>query len=76
MIAVGVSAKPTDLCYTSQDDALRGFSRKEVAAMLGVDPKTVSREIRRGNLRAFRVGRAVRISRKALVDYMDRGSEE
>lgn len=50
--------------------ALEGFSVNEVSALLHVEPKTIRREIYRGKLKAFRVGRAVRISRQSIEDYL------
>lgn len=41
----------------------------EVAEILSVHPKTVTRLIHRGVLPAFKVGRAVRIKAEALDDF-------
>ena len=51
------------------------YTREEVAQMLGVNPRTVTREIQRGNLKAFNVGRAVRITRRALMEFMGEGGQ-
>lgn len=58
------AASPRDL------PELEGFSIGEVAALLHVTDKTVRREIDRGLLRSFRVGRAIRVSRGAIEDYV------
>lgn len=42
---------------------------QQVAENLGVAPATVRRLIARGELRAGKVGAAVRISREALAEY-------
>jgi excisionase family DNA binding protein len=41
-----------------------------VANILGVAQMTVHREIKRGNLRAYRIGHSVRIDAADLVAYM------
>ena len=58
-----------------QDVTAPALSVGEIAALLGCSPRTVRREIHRGNLRAFRVGRAVRVTRQALYEYID-GKDE
>ena len=40
--------------------------------MTGVSAKTINREIARGKLKAFRIGRLVRIRSRELQDYMKR----
>ena len=47
-------------------------TRAQVAAFLNVDPKTVSREIQRGNMKCMHVGRAIRITRQQVAAYMAR----
>jgi excisionase family DNA binding protein len=44
-------------------------SVQEVASELGVRPKVVYGEIRRGLLAAHKIGRSFRISDEALADY-------
>ena len=51
-------------------DEPEAFDVKHAARLLGVSVATVWREIERGRLRKFRVGRQVRITRQALVDYV------
>ena len=46
------------------------FDVRHAAELLGVSVATVWREIERGRLRKFKVGRQVRITRQALVDYV------
>jgi excisionase family DNA binding protein len=47
-------------------------SVQEVASELGVRPKVVYGEIRRGLLAAHKIGRSYRISDEALADYKAR----
>ena len=65
----------------SQDMAAEGWTElfasvpeavdvKGAASILGVSVDTVRREIARGNLRRFKVGATVRITRAALIDYV------
>lgn len=49
------------------------FTREEVADRWGVNVRTITREIERGRLRAFRVGRCVRIPVSAVEEY-ERGA--
>ena len=44
----------------------------EAARMLGVDHKTLRREIDRGRLRGFKVGRLLRIQTAELLAYIRR----
>lgn len=44
---------------------------QEVAAILHVVPRTVRREIERGNMPAVKIGNAVRIRESALDWYLD-----
>jgi excisionase family DNA binding protein len=46
---------------------------REVSATLRVSEKTVRRMIERGELRAFRIGGQLRISRDSLVDLLRAG---
>ena len=43
----------------------------KAAELLGVATATIRREIDRGNLEAFHVGRCVRITKKALIAYLE-----
>ena len=45
------------------------LTREQLADRWGVNVRTVAREIERGNLRAFRVGRVVRIPISAIEEY-------
>ena len=47
-------------------------SVRQVAFELGVKPKVVYGEIRRGLLTAHKIGRSYRISDEALADYKER----
>jgi excisionase family DNA binding protein len=42
----------------------------EVAVRLDVSPKTVRRMIDRGDLRAHRIGRLVRVGERSLANYL------
>jgi len=46
------------------------FSVREAAEALGVSPRTLVREIQRGNLRAARVARRVVIPADALAEFL------
>ena len=50
-------------------DGREVLTREEVADRWGVNVRTVAREIERGNLRAFRVGRVIRIPLTAIQEY-------
>ena len=62
-----VGAVPT--MFADVPDVL---SKRAVADILGVDERTVSREISRGRLAAFHVGARVRVTKQALVEYVRR----
>lgn len=47
------------------------YTRDEAAAALRISKEKVDAAIRRGDLKAKRVGRAVVIPAKALEDYLD-----
>jgi excisionase family DNA binding protein len=61
-----------DIPLISEDDldALFGQVRfvnvKELARFLGLSPKTIYNHIKRGNIKALRVGRNIRISRESV----------
>lgn len=48
------------------------YTRNEIAKILSVNPMTVYREIRRGKLRAIRVGKDYRIPESALIEYQEK----
>ena len=52
----------------------RHWNAKEVASSLGMHPRTISRHIEKGRLKASKPGQAYIITRSALIDYL--GSEE
>lgn len=56
------------------DEFLDGYppllTVKEVAAILGVSSRTVSRLCEKGEIPSSKIGRAVRIPKKALLEYM------
>ena len=43
---------------------------RRIAELLGVDEKTVRREIARGRLACFHVGSRVRVTKQQLVNYV------
>ena len=71
---VYLSETPPEADNTLYSDIPVSSSRKQVAELFGCDVKTISREIQRGNLKCFHVGRNVRISREHVIEYM-RGAE-
>lgn len=46
------------------------FDMQHAADLLGVTKKTIQREISRGRLRSIHVGSRVRITKQALVEYI------
>jgi len=48
---------------------------REVADLLGVVPATVRREIARDRLQHFHIGTRVKVTKKALLEYVERQSE-
>ena len=55
-----------------RDNVDRGMTLREAAKFLGVCVRTVRREIERGALVAFRVGRSLRIRMSELQRYIER----
>lgn len=47
------------------------IDRKGLANLLGVTPKTIDREIRRGLLRCVHIGRSVRFTKKQVLEYLE-----
>ena len=47
------------------------MTKQQVADLLGVTLKTISREIQRGRLECFHVGTRVRITKTALLRYVE-----
>lgn len=48
------------------------MTKKEVAALMRVDPSTVQRWIARGRIHYVRVGHTLRISRRELLGALER----
>lgn len=46
----------------------------KVAELLGVNPQTIRREIARGNLGCVHVGKAVRVTKRQLLEYVGEGN--
>lgn len=57
---------------TENLDADRCVSLRSAGMILGVCARTVRREVDRGRLHSFRVGRSVRIKMSELRRYMER----
>lgn len=55
----------------ASEQNVRGWTIKEVAALLCVSERTVDRMIKRGEVEAFRVGRAVRVRAQSVLDYVE-----
>lgn len=53
-------------------DPLSTLTLEEVADFLGVDAKTVRREMVKGELRFTRVGKLIRFKRAWVNDYLER----
>lgn len=49
---------------------MKTYTSQEIAKILSVHPMTIYREIRRGKLKAFRVGTDFRINEKDLQEYV------
>lgn len=64
---VEADAPRTVELFADQPDVM---SKKQISALLQVDPKTIEREIQRGRLGCIRVGRCVRITKNQLIDYV------
>ena len=47
------------------------LTKQQVADLLGVTLKTIHREIQRGRLECFHVSTRVRITKKALLKYVE-----
>lgn len=50
-------------------------TREELADYLHCDVRTIDREVKRGKLKPFFVGRAVRFTPEAINDYLNSGGE-
>jgi excisionase family DNA binding protein len=48
---------------------------RDVAGLLEIHPETVRRLIAKGELRAVRIGRLVRVPREALTEFLAGGSD-
>lgn len=60
----------TEQVFRSQDHEPGVYTIDEIAARLKVHRDTVRAEIRRGRLKAARVGNRPRITEKQLADYL------
>lgn len=48
------------------------LSLDEVAELLKVSKRTIQREVEQGKLEAFKVGRALRFTKQAVEEYMQK----
>jgi excisionase family DNA binding protein len=51
----------------------QGYSVVETARLLGVSPDTVRRMVKRGELKAFWVGRLLRVKRSSITELVEAG---
>jgi excisionase family DNA binding protein len=51
-------------------EAPKYYSLEEVAQILRISERTVTREIRAGKIRAFKAGRALRFTPEAVQEYI------
>lgn len=68
---VYVSDVPTSRDSAPFDTVADVLTRQGVAQILNVNVRTVSREIARGRLGCFRVGRSVRVTKEQLLSYIE-----
>ncbi len=61
---------------TPRDVRLEAYSRRQVAVILGVSLPTVDRLIHEKTLRSFKVGRARRIPRQAVEEFLGAGTRQ
>lgn len=59
----------------SSIDELDMLTIDEVAALLKVDPSTVSRMIRRGEMKGVHIGRSVRVIRSDLAEFIEHNKD-
>lgn len=48
-----------------------GYPVDQWAASLNVNPRTLYRAIERGDLRCYRIGRAIRVTRDQIIDFLE-----
>lgn len=68
---VYVSDVPTSRELTPFDAVPDVLTKQGIAQLLKVNVRTVSREIARGRLGCFRVGRSVRVTKEQLLAYIE-----
>lgn len=66
----GAARQGTPRVSTNLDDTRLAYSMREVAAAIGLSERSVWALIARGELRAVKLGRSVRISREALDELL------
>lgn len=66
---MGISANPITTVAVDEDEILTG---PETAALMKLHIQTVQALVRRGELRAAKVGRTYRIKRAWIDEYLDR----
>lgn len=68
---VYVTDVPTSHDAAPFDSVPDVLTRQGIAQILNVNVRTVSREIARGRLGCFRVGRSVRVTKEQLLTYIE-----
>lgn len=58
------------MCTTVQAPKNRGHDVPWIAEMVGVHPRTIYREIEKGNLKCVRIGRTIRVMDDQLTAYL------
>lgn len=68
---MAIGGMPAVYLPSSSIDELDLMTLDEVAALLKVDPSTVSRMIRRGEMKGVHIGRSVRVMRSDLAEFIE-----
>lgn len=58
------------MCIETQTVKSRGHDVPSIAEAVGVHPRTIYREIAKGNLKCVRIGRAIRVTDDQLAAYL------
>lgn len=65
---------PTPVSLATSDDTRLAYTMREVGLLFGLSERTIYSLIRRGELRAVRIGRAVRIPSTELTRFLEGAS--
>lgn len=66
-----IRAAATDGIAPSVDDDRIAYTVEEVGRLVGLNPETIARYVRRGEIPASKLGRAVRIIRADLIRWLE-----